>query len=91
MLPLLLRMQIKEKGKNKIRLFLPFFLIWIILVAILILISPLLLIAAIVLWPLGYGRHILFAIPMLFAMMCALSGLKIHIENEDKKIYLVLK
>jgi hypothetical protein len=84
-------MQIKEKGKNKIRLFLPFFLIWIILIALLILISPLLLIAAIVLWPMGYGKHILFFIPMLFSLMCALSGLKIFIENEEKTIYLTLK
>jgi hypothetical protein len=91
MLPIFMRMQIKEKDKRGFRLFFPVILIWIILFAVMLLFAPLVLLIAIMTWRSGHGKRLLLAYPMLFFTLWALSGLGIHIENKDKKIVLLFK
>lgn len=88
MIPVMMKMLIHEEGKKKFRLFIPLILVWIVLFALLIILLPFLLLAALIAWPSGYGRVILAAIPMLFAVIWSMSGLKIQIENKDKQVYL---
>jgi len=72
-----------------LNLWLPIFLIWILLLALLILVSPILLVIGLVAWIRGYGRTFLCIFPMIFAVLWAMSGLRIHIEDRDKKIQLI--
>jgi hypothetical protein len=86
MIPIMMKILIREEGKKGFRLYIPLILIWIVLFALLIILLPFLLLAAIIAWPMGYGRAILAVIPMLFAVIWSMSGLKIHIESKDKLV-----
>ena len=89
MIPILMKIHICERGKKSVRLWLPMFLFWILLFMILVILSPILLLVGLVAWIRGYGRTFLFAFPMIFAVLWAMSGLRIHIEDRDKKIQLI--
>ena len=91
MIPIFMRMKIKEKGKKGFRLFIPIILIWILLFALLIILLPIFLIAAILTIPAGIGFKILFFYPLLFSLLCSLSGLAVHIENPEKQFLIVFK
>ena len=84
-----MKIHIHERGKKSIRLWLPMFLIWILLFVILVVLSPIFLLAGILAWVRGYGKIFLFAFPMLFSVLWAMSGLRIHIEDTDKKIQFI--
>lgn len=84
-IPLLLHIQIKEREKKKVRLFIPLFLIWLLLLPILILAIPFVLIAAAITWHKGYGRAILAIIPLFLWVLGSLPGLYIQIEKPENK------
>ncbi|MGD9345039.1 MAG: hypothetical protein PVH84_04200 [Candidatus Aminicenantes bacterium] len=84
-----MKIHIKEKGKKSVNLWLPLFLVWILLLALLILVSPILLVIGLLAWIRGYGRTFLYTFPMICAVLWAMSGLRIHIEDGDKKIQLI--
>ena len=88
MIPIWMKMLIKEEGKRSVRLYIPLILVWIVLFVLLLLLLPFLLLAALLAWPSGYGRAILVVIPLLFALIWSMSGLKILIESKDKQVYL---
>lgn len=89
MIPMIMKIYIHERGKKRISLWLPMFLIWILLFVILVGLSPIFLLAGIVAWVRGYGKIFLLAIPMFFSLLWAMSGLRIHIEDRDKKIQFI--
>ena len=89
MIPIFMRMKIKEKGKKGVRLFIPIILVWILLLALLIVIFPFFLIAAILTIPAGIGFRILWFYPLLFSLLNSLSGLAVHIKNPEKEILIV--
>jgi hypothetical protein len=89
MIPMIMKIHIQERGKKKIRLWIPMFLIWLLLFAFMIVLSPIFILIGIVAWIRGYGKIFLFAIPMIFAVLWAMSGLRIHIEDKDKRIQFI--
>ena len=91
MIPIFMRMKIKKKEKRGVRLFIPIILVWILLLALLIVILPFFLIAAVLTIPAGIGFRILFFYPLLFSLLCSLSGLAVHIENPKKQFLIVFK
>jgi hypothetical protein len=91
MIPIFMKMHIREKNKNKIRLYFPLICIWILMAAIMIALSPLILIAALISWPLGYGRSLLLIGPRLLTVIGALSGLVVQVEGSDEKVYIYIK
>jgi len=91
MIPMVMFLAISERGKKKFRLYIPLFLIWILVFALLLAALPFILTAALLAWPSGYGNVLLRTIPMLLSVIWGLSGLKIHIEGRDKLVYLHMK
>ena len=91
MIPLFMRLYIVEDNRKKINLLLPLFLIWIILFCFMLLLLPFVLIAALILWILGYNLRILSLFPKLFSVICALSGLRIQVEEQNKRIYILVQ
>ena len=91
MIPMLMRLKIVEEGKNKINLWLPLFLLWIILLAVMILLLPFILIAALVFWILRNDIRILLVYPRLYSVLRSLSGLAVQIEEENKKVFLIIQ
>jgi hypothetical protein len=86
--PLVIRLRIAERGQKKIRLCIPLFLLWPLILAVAILFAPLVLIIALVMWKGGEGKAFMLLGPRLFAVFCATRGLKVHIENPNEQVYI---
>ena len=91
MIPLFMWLRIEEDNKTKINLPLPLFIAWIILFCLFLILLPLILIAAIVLWILGTNIRLLTVFPILLSVLFALSGLLIHFDKENKRVYLLIR
>jgi len=49
-----------------------------------IVLAPLVLLAALILWPLGWGKPLLLSGPMLFGVFCALRGLEVNLDRGSR-------
>jgi hypothetical protein len=81
--PLLLHLDISSQRGSNIALWIPIFLVWLILLAFFIALLPLILVTALLLWPFGWGRLVLFFFPLVGGCICALRGLKVDVEKSD--------
>jgi len=88
MIPTLMRLRIVEKSGKKLRLFIPLFLVWILLLPFVLVFTPFILIVALILWPSGYGRTILGVGPALFRVICSLSGLIVQAKDEENIVFI---
>jgi hypothetical protein len=86
MIPMIINMRIYQEGKRKFRFFFPVILIWIIVAALLIVLLPLVLIAALITWRSGPGKLLLIAYPIFFTVLFQLSGLHIEIGNLKREL-----
>lgn len=91
MIPMIMRIHIKERDKKRVRLILPLFLVWLLLLPFVIILTPLVLLAALILWTSGFGKTILRAGPAFFSVLSALSNLHIQVEKPDSKILIWLR
>jgi hypothetical protein len=85
MIPLILNMRVRKEGRRQVSLFLPIFLVWILLLALLLALLPFVLLAALLTWSYG-GKMLLGLYPRLFSVLWALSGLHIEVKNEKEDI-----
>lgn len=89
-MPMLLRLKgIDRKGK-RFTLWLPLFLIYLILLPLLIIPLPFVLLAALIAWPFGYGCLVIQVYFSIFRLLGCLSGLKIDVESGDGNIFIKL-
>jgi hypothetical protein len=84
--PMLLRLNIS--GKRRFSLWLPLFLLWPVVTALVIALAPLVLLAALILRPFVWGKLLLLSGPMLFGVLCALRGLELEL-NQGNRLMLV--
>jgi hypothetical protein len=91
MIPLILKLRIKDKNQRRFGLWLPFFLIWLVVLPLLALAAPFVLLAALILWPGGKGRLVLYSYASIFNLIGNLSGLKIDIQSKDSIVYVDLR
>jgi len=90
--PLLLRLDLSEtEHHGRVVLWLPIFLAWLILAAILIALSPLIILAALLAWPFGWGKTVLLFIPLVCNCICHLHGLEVNIERKDRVLFISFK
>jgi lipopolysaccharide export LptBFGC system permease protein LptF len=90
-LPLLLRLRVQESGKKDVRLYLPLFLVWLLLFPLLLVATPFILVAVVLTWRRGHGRTLLVIIPMLVTVIWSLSGLHIQVEKPDNQVLLWIR
>jgi len=86
MLPILMHFRIRKDGHRAFGFFFPIILIWIILAALLIILFPFVLSAAILTWRRGPGRMLLLVYPMMATVFWHLSGLHIETKNVENEI-----
>lgn len=85
--PLLMRLRVYDR-RHRIGLWIPLFLLFPIVLAIAIILTPLVLIAVILLWPFGWGRPALVLGPTVARCLCALRGLEVDVK-EGKELVLI--
>jgi uncharacterized SAM-binding protein YcdF (DUF218 family) len=85
MIPMLMRLKIGRKP-DRYGLLLPVFLVWILLFALMIILLPVVLIAALFTWRSGQGKFLLLIYPMLISVLFQLSGLHIEIGRSGENV-----
>jgi hypothetical protein len=83
--PCLLYLRINNE-EHHFGLWLPLFLAWIILAALLIALLPIFLIVLIVSFAAGWGEFFLKLGPQLYNVLCALKGLKVDVDRTNEKV-----
>jgi hypothetical protein len=90
--PLLLRLDIaRDECPRHTVFWLPIFLAWLFLAAILIALSPLIILAALVALPFGWGKSVILFIPLVCNVICNLHGMEINVEKKDSVLFLSFK
>jgi len=84
--------KIKIQGeRGGFRLWLPLFLLLPLALVIFIILSPLILIAVIILWTSGWGKWALSILRAAYNMLCALRGLKVDIQGRRETVYISIQ
>jgi hypothetical protein len=91
MIPLILKLRIKDKNQKRFGIWLPLFLLWLIVLPLLALPAPLVLLAVFIFWLCGKGWFVLNFYIGIFGLIGNLSGLKIDIQSKDSIVYLNLR
>jgi hypothetical protein len=85
-LPLLVRFKVKEPGRRGFGLWFPVILIWIILAALMLVLLPFVLLAALITIWRGPGLKLLLVYPLLAAVLWNLGGLTIDVGQKEKAL-----
>jgi len=88
--PCLMRIRINNRRRN-INLWLPLFIILPIIFILLLILTPIILVAAAVLWYSGWGRPLLMAVPTALGCLCALRGLEVDFKHNGERVYISIK
>ena len=80
-----LRFQGKERGFG---LWLPLFLLLPLAFVVFIILSPLILIAVLILWPSGWGKRALLVLKAAFEVSCSMHGLKLDVQRSNQCVYI---
>jgi hypothetical protein len=83
MLPIFVRFKIKEPGRRGFGLWFPVILIWILLAALMLVLLPFMLLAALMTWPSGPGPRLLLVYPLLASVLWNLGGLTIDVDQKE--------
>ena len=88
--PYMMKVRINNPD-TKFSLWLPLFLIYPLLAVIMLVLLPFVLVAAIVLWLMGWGKT-LFIIPFaIFGCINAMRGLEVQVEDSQEKVLVSVK
>ena len=80
-----LRFQGEERGFG---LWLPLFLLLPLALVVFIILSPLILIAILVLWPSGWGKRALFVLKAAYETFWSIRGLRVDIQSSNQCVYI---
>jgi hypothetical protein len=83
MIPILMRLHVRQRESRGFRFWFPVIIVWIILFAVMAALFPLMLLAALLTWHRGPGKWLLLIYPMLFSILWRLSGLHVHVESRE--------
>jgi len=88
MLPMLMHLRIRRPGRRGFNLWFPVVLVWILAAALMVLLLPLVVLAA--LWErrMGRGWSILLIYPMLGSVLWHLGGLRIDIGRDEEELFM---
>jgi hypothetical protein len=89
MIPIFMRLKI-SRNPDKYGLLLPVFLVWILLFALMVILLPFILIAALFTWRRGYGKLLLLTYPLLISLLFKLSGLHIEVGSSERNVLIAL-
>ena len=88
MIPMIMKIKIPREAGKPLTLYLPLFIAWLLLFAILLFFLPFLLVAALATWHRGYGKIMILSYPLLFSLLWNMHGLVIDVESKDETVFL---
>ena len=82
-------MHVRFQGDDRgFGLWLPLFLLLPLALVVFIILSPLILIAVLVLWPSGWGKRALLVLNTACEILCSINGLKVDIQSSNQCVYI---
>ena len=84
MLPMIVRLRVREPGRRGFGLWFPVIIIWVLLAALMLVLLPVLLLAALVTWRRGPGPSLLLVYPLLASVLWNLGGLTVDVDQKDR-------
>ena len=87
--PILMHLRIHGE-KRGFGLWLPLFLLLPLALVVFIILSPLILIAVLVLWPSGWGKRALLILRAAFEVFCSMRGLRVDVQSGHQCVYISL-
>lgn len=81
MIPLWMWIRVEEPGKRRVSFPVPIFLAWLLVGAMLLLLLPLVLLAALLSWPWGWGGPLLKIYLQVYVLIASLSGFRLDISS----------
>jgi hypothetical protein len=82
-------MHLRFKGEERgFGLWLPLFLLLPLALVVLTILSPLILIAILVLWPSGWVKRALLVLKVAFEVSCSMRGLRVDIQSSNQCVYI---
>ncbi len=91
MIPMILKLRSRGKSGKRPTLWLPLFLVWIIVLPLLVIPAPFIMLAALIMWPSGRGHLVFHAYLTIFRIIGCLSGFEMDIESRNSTFFIVLK
>jgi hypothetical protein len=88
---MLMRIHVEEPGRKPLRLWLPVFLAWVLLLPVLLLLLPAVIVLALLYPVLPFSKKILKAFPIVWEILCLLRETRIDVDRENKKLFLAFK
>lgn len=85
--PVWMRLRIHNED-TKLGLWLPLFLLIPVVIVVFIILSPLILIATLILWPMGWGKLALMIIPVAWSLYCSIRGLRVDVQGRNETVYI---
>jgi prepilin signal peptidase PulO-like enzyme (type II secretory pathway) len=85
MIPLFMRLRV-GRNPDKYGVLLPVFLVWILLFALMLVLFPFVLVAALFTWQSGKGKLLLLTYPLLISLLFKLSGLHIEVGRSKENV-----
>ena len=86
--PLLMHLRIRN-DEHKFGLWLPLFLLIPVALVVFIILSPLILLAIIILWPSGWGKTALLAPWAAWRIFCATRGLRVDVQKPGEVVQIL--
>lgn len=75
-------------NQHRINLWLPLFLVWLILLAFALALSPIVLILMLFFLPTGWSKFLLMLGPSIYGILCALKDLRVDINGDKEQLLL---
>ena len=88
MIPFWLKMKIPRKEGRPVTLYLPVFLVGLLVLALFLLILPIWLLGSLILLLVGHGWFGFIALGLIFNTFWHLRGLEIDVESKDEMVYM---
>ena len=85
---MIVRFKVKQPGRRGFGLWFPVIIVWILLAAIMLILLPIMLLAALVTWWHGPGVRVLLAYPMLASVLWNLDGLTIDVDQNESALFI---
>ena len=86
MIPMWMKVRFPAKERGPVTIYIPLFLVWILLLALFVLILPIWLIASVIAYALGFGWSGLVLIPLIVNTLWHLQGLEVDVGSRDRMI-----
>ena len=82
-------LHLRVKGKNRgFRLAFPLFVIWPFSVLAALALAPIVITLAIVFWWTGWGKPMLYSVPLFYSMFCGLRGLRVDVQQPNQRVFI---